>query len=154
MSQITGRVVLDVRGYYEFSKKQPVLSTEYPIYPIGTMSHISLSDEELMLLPDTIPGYSCAKRSLQRFKVNKLTSPKFRDAAWEDLRVPDETKDCIMRLVRNHRPPLNNSDTKNERQTLQKGFGLIFLLHGPPGTGKTLTAGIFTLLDQSPLQWR
>ena len=84
------------------------------------------------------------------FKVIKLASPKFRNTAWEDLRIPDKTKDCIMKLVNNHRPPLENSDKKNEGQALQKGFGLVFLLYGPPGTGRTLTAGIFSLLDQTP----
>ena len=93
-----------------------------------------------MLLPDYIPGYSINRRLWLQFMVVKLTVPSWRTSVWDNLQVPDKTKDCIMKLVKHHQPP----KLTEQQRSLQKAFGLVFLLSGPPGTGKTLTAGLFS----------
>lgn len=81
------------------------------------------------------------------FKVAKLTPPTWRTSVWNDLQIPDKLKDCIMKLVKHHRPP----DSIEQQNGLRKGFGLVFLLSGPPGTGKTLTAECLAETLRKPL---
>ena len=67
--------------------------------------------------------------------------------AWESLLLPNAQKRILRALVENHLFP---DDARNE--DMQKGKGLVLLLHGSPGSGKTMTAGKSTGYGQLPVR--
>lgn len=104
------------------------------------------SDEELMLAPAVLFGFSFTIKQWGAFEVNGFSEINFDDQAFDrDLTLSDPTqKDMIHALVSQyvHSPSGDDKAGKISRidPIANKGEGCIFLCYGPPGTGKTLTA--------------
>ena len=104
------------------------------------------SDEELMLAPAIVFGFSFTIKQWGAFEVSGFSEINFDDQAFDrDLTLSDPTqKDMIQALVSQyvHSPSGDDKAGKMSRidPIANKGEGCIFLCYGPPGTGKTLTA--------------
>ncbi|KAF2660225.1 P-loop containing nucleoside triphosphate hydrolase protein [Lophiostoma macrostomum CBS 122681] len=119
----TGRVVIDRKTFQE--------DKELSAVGISATS----SDVDKTLCPPFVHGFSLAIKEWCRFYL-----PYVRDVAWDNksidsLVMQEDHKKLLQALVSSHSFPENPRD-----QTMQKGKGLVILLHGSPGSGKTLTA--------------
>ena len=98
-----------------------------------------LSDEQLVICDNVIPGFSLISKRWCFFEVDYIQEFEYNNRAFESLVLAQEQKSMIHSLVRIH------ADERLDFDDLikGKGKGMIFLLHGEAGTGKTLTAGWF-----------
>ena len=91
-----------------------------------------VSDQQYLLASPYCYGFSLVSKQWGEFKVDSISNIEFRNDAYENLVLDQETKDTMFSLV----------EYSGEGKDLidNKGGGCIFLLHGKPGLGKTLTA--------------
>ncbi|KAK3338921.1 P-loop containing nucleoside triphosphate hydrolase protein [Neurospora tetraspora] len=90
---------------------------------------------DLTLCPPYTKGFSPAKKTFCRYYLDCLRPIDWKPDAWESLLLPNAQKRILRALVENHIFPDNARD-----EDMQKGKGLVLLLHGSPGSGKTMTA--------------
>lgn len=79
-----------------------------------------------------------------------LEPVKLRLDAWEDLEIPDGHKSVVQALINTHFSR-DRSKTADFDLVLEKGKGVIILLHGVPGVGKTATAECVAASQGRPL---
>lgn len=75
---------------------------------------------------------------------------KRRPDAWQDLEIPDGHKSVVQALINTHFSR-DRSKTADFDLVLEKGKGVIVLLHGVPGVGKTATAECVAASQGRPL---
>ncbi|KAJ5964933.1 ATPase AAA-type core [Penicillium vulpinum] len=80
-------------------------------------------------------GFSLSRKEWGLFFIDSIENVKWKENAWDSLIIGDHEKLVLQSLVTSHSYPEDARD-----QSLQKGKGLVVLLHGLPGSGKTLTA--------------
>ncbi|KAG0616487.1 hypothetical protein M758_5G119300 [Ceratodon purpureus] len=102
------------------------------------------TDEELMLAPAVVYGFSFSNKQWGGFDINGLSEVHFDDQAFDrDLVLTDpDKKEMLLALVTQYLkdPSADDSMALKIDPISNKGDGCIFLCYGPPGTGKTLTA--------------
>ncbi|KAK7911263.1 hypothetical protein PG985_013744 [Apiospora marii] len=116
-----GRVVLDRKTFREEQAK--------------AKPPVRLGEVDPMLCPPQTQGYSLSKKCWCQFYVDSIGEVRWQADAWDKLILGDKEKLVLRSLVTSHQ----YSDQARD-QMLQKGKGLVMLLHGTPGSGKTLTA--------------
>ncbi|CAE6483941.1 unnamed protein product [Rhizoctonia solani] len=99
---------------------------------------ISEDDEDLILLPPTLHGYSFVAKAWGQILVEHLSPIPFRPQIFNHLVLRDDYKSMIRSLVDAH-AGRGESALLTDVVT-GKGGGLVIVLHGKPGIGKTLTA--------------
>ncbi|QRV78168.1 AAA family ATPase [Ceratobasidium sp. AG-Ba] len=144
--QADGRVMVDVLSYrrmnpnFDFWDEEDVIddacqSSEWICF-------LSNDNPELHLLPPTLQGWSFAAKKWGYLLVDHLSSIPFAEDAFENLVLPEESKELIKSLV-------DAQATDKSGKSLMKdlvpgkGEGTVFLLHGNPGRN--------TLLGQSSI---
>ncbi|MCJ1462583.1 hypothetical protein MMC07_001185 [Pseudocyphellaria aurata] len=133
---------VDSKGRIDMSSKNLFLSTYQHSQAVDTNS---LTDDDLILLPDRICGFDLHRRRFALFDVRHLQYVDKQTEGWKDLKLLRGHKNMIQALVQNH---FADKSFRAGRQTQRsdidlvrgKGEGLIILLHGTPGVGKTSTA--------------
>ncbi|KAL1610702.1 hypothetical protein SLS60_002372 [Paraconiothyrium brasiliense] len=95
-----------------------------------------LSDDDLLTLPATIPGYSLTFKGWGLIDVDDVENIKWKDDIYDMLQMEAEQKEMVRGIIESH----HASSSSFDDFIPGKGRGLVFLLHGPPGCGKTLTA--------------
>jgi SpoVK/Ycf46/Vps4 family AAA+-type ATPase len=110
-----------------------------------------MSDEQAIVCPARIRGFSLADKTFAFFLVDKVTDIQWREDALEKLEIKQDFKDTINDLVKQH--DRNSGGLKAEFKDIieGKGLGLVFLLAGAPGLGKTLTAEVVAEHNRKPL---
>jgi type II secretory ATPase GspE/PulE/Tfp pilus assembly ATPase PilB-like protein len=103
---------------------------------VSVIPQDSTEDFEKMLCPPYVYGFSLSRKDWCKFSVDLLSEVNWNKKAFDNLILKDAQKLVLQALVTSHAFPDNARD-----QPLQKGKGLVILLHGSPGSGKTLTAG-------------
>lgn len=95
-------------------------------------------DEDLILLPPTLYGYSFVAKAWGEILVEHLSPIPFQPQIFNHLVLRDDYKNMIRSLVDAH-AGRGESALLTDVVT-GKGGGLVIVLHGKPGIGKTLTA--------------
>ncbi|CAE6479816.1 unnamed protein product [Rhizoctonia solani] len=95
-------------------------------------------DEDLVLLPPTLYGYSFVAKAWGELLVEHLSPIPFQPHVFNHLVLRDDYKSMIRSLVDAH-AGRGESALLTDVVT-GKGGGLVIVLHGKPGIGKTLTA--------------
>lgn len=98
----------------------------------------TLSEEDLLTLPATIPAYSLTIKAWGLVDVDNVRSIEWKDDIYDMLQMEAEQKEMVRGIIESH----HASSSSFDDFIPGKGRGLVFLLHGPPGCGKTLTAGM------------
>ena len=100
-------------------------------------------DDVLMLLPPRLLGYSTQSKFWGQFRVDGTSDvgKPDSDAFDNKLQLDKNYKEMIQALVKSHEG--EKSPNRNKVQikdiAVDKGKGLVILLHGPPGVGKTVS---------------
>ncbi|KAH9934528.1 P-loop containing nucleoside triphosphate hydrolase protein [Epithele typhae] len=94
-----------------------------------------LTDDELMLAPSIVYGFSLADKAWLEFNIERVQPVTWNDEAFENLVIPADRKALLQSLVDAH-----SVNTGFDDFIEGKGRGLVFNLFGPPGVGKTLSA--------------
>ena len=106
--------------------------------------HDPLSDRSLMLLPPRLLGYSTRGKYWGQFRVDgtREVGEPSSDGFQNKLQLDDNYKMMIKALVDNHQGENSNASDKIQVSDIavDKGRGLVILLHGPPGVGKTVSS--------------
>lgn len=101
----------------------------------GARQKKSLTDDNLLLLPDRVHGFILRNRQWVTIKVTDLTEIQYQDN-FENLMLPERHKTSILALVKTHENTRQGSKASVGAAldlVKGKGSGLIFLLHGEPG---------------------
>ncbi|MCJ1262519.1 hypothetical protein MMC22_002389 [Lobaria immixta] len=105
----------------------------------------SVTDDDLILLPERICGFDLHRRCFALFDVKCLQSVDLQTEGWKDLKLLRGHKAMVQAQVQNHFAEKSfrarHRDQRSDIDLVRgKGEGLIILLHGTPGVGKTSTA--------------
>jgi hypothetical protein len=109
--------------------------------PIQSLSR----EEDLILLPSRVMGYSYRDRTFNAFNIERLQPITQKSEGFAGLELPKGHQKLVEALVREHfikkeAYEKHGISTPGMDIVSGKGKGLIMLLHGFPGVGKTSTA--------------
>jgi len=109
--------------------------------PIQSLSR----DEDLILLPSRVMGYSYRDRTFNAFNIERLEPITQKSEGFAGLELPKGHQELVEALVKEHfikkeAYEKHGISTPGMDIVAGKGKGLIMLLHGFPGVGKTSTA--------------
>ncbi|KAF8632729.1 hypothetical protein AX15_001724 [Amanita polypyramis BW_CC] len=102
-----------------------------------------LSDEELLLTPTVVHGFSLSDKLWLEFNINLVKDVEWNDEAFKNLVLPAEKKSLLQSVVDVHHRGLGVNDFVKE-----KGQGLVINLSGPPGTGTLLSLAYTSIRSQ------
>jgi hypothetical protein len=104
-------------------------------------SSYSVSNEEALLCPSTVRGYSLKDKCWVDFNVETVQDIEWDEACLPKLQINPTTRNFLACLVSKH------AEAGHQMKDVidEKGKGIAFLFHGPPGCGKSLTAGMFEI---------
>lgn len=105
----------------------------------------SLTNDEYLLCPARIPGFSLGQKEWGYFLVEGLKEVQWREGAFDLLEMDERKKNLVRALIQGHKQYGTDDNDTFDDIVKGKGNGLVFMLHGPPGLGKTLMAGKFDL---------
>ncbi|KAE9402944.1 P-loop containing nucleoside triphosphate hydrolase protein [Gymnopus androsaceus JB14] len=94
-----------------------------------------LTEEELLLTPTTVYGFSLSDKLWLEFDVERIKEVDWNKDAFENLVLPEDKKQLLQCLVEAHHSKIGFDDFIKG-----KGQGLVINLFGPPGVGKTFSA--------------
>ncbi|KAK7039849.1 AAA domain-containing protein [Favolaschia claudopus] len=112
----------------------------------ATSETVELSEEELLLTPTVVYGFSLADKIWLEFDVTKVLPVQWNADAFENLVLPADRKTLLRSLVEAHHEEAGFDDFVKG-----KGAGLVVNLFGPPGVGKTFSAEATSEHVQRPL---
>ncbi|KAK2461348.1 hypothetical protein APHAL10511_006633 [Amanita phalloides] len=101
----------------------------------GAMVKPNLNDEDLLLTPTIVYGFSLSDKLWLEFNIGLVAEVEWNDGAFQSLVLPAEKKSLLRSIVDAHHKGLGVDDFVKE-----KGQGLVVNLSGPPGVGKTFSA--------------
>jgi hypothetical protein len=143
--------VFDDSGFEKYRHSEYFTSTDFLIN--RAIKDICITDDQLILLPPRVYGYSLLDRRWVALNVSLLEEISAQGSKeqckLDNLVLPSEHKMVLQALITNQvRPPHKSSSSLTTAVPEQfsmdvvpaKGKGLIILLHGAPGVGKTSTA--------------
>jgi len=107
---------------------------------------VDLADNELLLTPTVVHGFSLTDKAWLEFNVEKVQPVVWNTDAFSNLVLPDDRKELLQSLVEAHHMELGFDDFIKG-----KGHGLVVNLFGPPGVGKTFSAEATSEYVKRPL---
>ncbi|KAH7309775.1 hypothetical protein B0I35DRAFT_358846 [Stachybotrys elegans] len=139
------------RFIQEQLKERPCLKSHEDGDPIK-----DIQDDELLLLPRRVVGYSLRERRFFLLDIQCLSEVPKLNNVFQSLRINPDHKRMVRSLVKTH---LENQAAQRLQPNLSlnqdlirgKGSGLVILLHGVPGVGKTATAEAVAQAYNKPL---
>ncbi|OCK79046.1 hypothetical protein K432DRAFT_355692 [Lepidopterella palustris CBS 459.81] len=118
---------------------------------LKAMHQKELGEDQLLLLPYRICGYSLHHRKWFPLNVSLLQEVLEPVDLLEKLVLPDEHKAMLLALIRSQVQNAPQYDDGLVDVVQGKGRGVLILLHGAPGTGKTLAAEAVAASLKRPL---
>jgi hypothetical protein len=97
----------------------------------------SMGNEEALLCPSTVRGYSLKDKCWIDFDVETVQDIDWDEACLPKLQIDPVKRNLLACLVSKHA----EAGHQMKDVITEKGKGMTFLFHGPPGCGKSLTAG-------------
>ncbi|KAF5385540.1 hypothetical protein D9757_006723 [Collybiopsis confluens] len=122
-----------VQSENEFSNGTLVYSRQGPNEGFGQANEFT--EEELLLTPTTVYGFSLSDKLWLEFDVERISDVQWNEDAFANLVLPEDRKQLLQSLVEAHYHKLGFDDFIKG-----KGQGLVINLFGPPGVGKTFSA--------------
>ncbi|KAJ6566537.1 P-loop containing nucleoside triphosphate hydrolase protein [Mycena capillaripes] len=101
----------------------------------ATTETANLTDEDLLLTPTVVYGFSLSDKIWLEFDVTKVAPVQWNADAFANLVLPQDRKTLLRSLVEAHHEEAGFDDFVKG-----KGAGLVVNLFGPPGVGKTFSA--------------
>ncbi|KAJ4467256.1 P-loop containing nucleoside triphosphate hydrolase protein [Lentinula aciculospora] len=117
----------------EFSNATLVYSPQGPHNGFGEANEFT--EEELLLTPTTVYGFSLSDKLWLEFDVEKINEVDWNQDAFANLVLPEDRKHLLQSLIEAHHHKVGFDDFIKG-----KGQGLVINLFGPPGVGKTFSA--------------
>jgi len=114
------------------------------------ISRQNLTNDQLLLLPYRVCGYSLHRRKWYPLNVAQLQLVKVATTAFERLILPPGHKEMLSVLFREKNQAPQQDEPENSDLIKGKSRGIIILLHGAPGMGKTSTAEAFASRHKRP----
>ncbi|KAF8674074.1 P-loop containing nucleoside triphosphate hydrolase protein [Rhizoctonia solani] len=153
-----GRLMVDVASYrrmnpnydrWEYDDPRHFSSRRARDNMASSRVTLADDDEDLIILPPTLYGYSFIAKVWGEILVEHLSPVPFQPQIFDHLVLRNDYKNMIRSLVDAHAG-------KGESALLTdvvtgKGGGLVIVLHGKPGIGKTLTAEAISEHLERPL---
>ncbi|KAJ3792852.1 P-loop containing nucleoside triphosphate hydrolase protein [Lentinula aff. detonsa] len=93
------------------------------------------TEEDLLLTPTTVYGFSLSDKLWLEFDVEKINDVNWNQDAFANLVLPEDRKHLLQSLIEAHHGKIGFDDFIKG-----KGQGLVINLFGPPGVGKTFSA--------------
>ncbi|KAF9482979.1 P-loop containing nucleoside triphosphate hydrolase protein [Pholiota conissans] len=126
----------------------------FPAIPLNNLAQqsiddtpdVEISEDDLLLTPTTVFGFSLSDKVWLEFNVEKIEDVAWNKDAFENLVLPGERKHLLQSLVEAHHKEIGFDDFIKD-----KGHGLVVNLFGPPGVGKTFSAEATSEHVQRPL---
>ncbi|KAF7304528.1 AAA domain-containing protein [Mycena chlorophos] len=109
-------------------------------------SNKELTDEELLMTPTVVYGFSLSDKMWLEFDVTKVQPVQWNKDAFANLVLPPARKTLLQSLVESH-----HTESTFDDFVRGKGAGLVVNLFGPPGVGKTFSAEATSEHVQRPL---
>ncbi|KAF7362807.1 AAA domain-containing protein [Mycena venus] len=126
--QVEGRIMID-------SAMAPRSNADSVDIHVKEGETVHLSQEELLLTPTRVCGFSLSDKLWLEFDITKIEPVSWNEDAFASLVLPDEHKSLLCSLVGAHHEKAGFDDFIRG-----KGAGLVVNLFGPPGVGKTFSA--------------
>ncbi|KAI0089637.1 P-loop containing nucleoside triphosphate hydrolase protein [Irpex rosettiformis] len=114
--------------------------------PLGKLE--DLVDDDLLLTPPTLYGFSLSDKQWLEFSVDLIDTFEWNEEAYQNLVIPPGQKSVLTTLVEAHS---SGPAAKIDDFVKGKGMGLVINLYGNPGTGKSLTAEAMSEYLRKPL---
>ncbi|KAI1384131.1 P-loop containing nucleoside triphosphate hydrolase protein [Hypoxylon trugodes] len=137
---VDGRVVVDAKGYYQYTSASIRLTSlpqdDSQGSDVETTSKNGLTEEQLLICSPTVNGYSLTRKKWVQLDVSEVTDIDWNPDAFANLLLPKQYKELILAFVKTRLAQLDGFDDFVKG----KGQGVIMLLAGSPGLGKTFTA--------------
>jgi hypothetical protein len=108
--------------------------------------HVELTDEDLLLTPSVVFGFSLNVKVWLEFDVEKIQDVEWSEDAFDNLVLPHDQKYLLRSLIEAHHKEIGFDDFIKG-----KGQGLVVNLFGPPGVGKTFSAEATSEFVHRPL---
>lgn len=178
LTKVSGRIILDYETHNQenflyqthFSTEFATLTQRDDIHLPGTspdrpkendlssrfMIHkdsdsYKMSDDQAILCPARIRGFSLDDKKFLFFLVEKVASVIWQTDAMDKLEIKPQHKQIMNALITAHGKKLNELKHEVRDFIPGKGLGLVFLFAGAPGLGKTLTAEVAAEYHRKPL---
>ncbi|KAL8833085.1 MAG: hypothetical protein Q9170_004518 [Blastenia crenularia] len=139
----TGRVMTDPVTFNRHNYGTNIC----PFVCVTNRDRASLSEDDLLLCPGSIPGFSFGAKTWSAFAVSKLASVVWNEKAFQKLVIGPKQRKLVHALVKAH----GRGHSEHDDIIQGKSKGLIGLLSGSPGVGKTLTAEAVAEVTKRPL---
>jgi hypothetical protein len=115
----------------------PVFMDSQPVHTKAVKDEpVEVTDEQLILTPAVVYGFSLSDKLWLEFNIEKLTEIRWNEESFSNLVLPDGQKELLRSLVEAH----NKDALQFDDFVTGKGLGLVVNLYGPPGVGKTFSA--------------
>lgn len=117
-----------------------------------TLDSSSLSERDLLLLPQHVCAFILKRRQFALLGTDGLRSFTAQDYGWTELKLPKGHKDMVEAQALSHFRDKERKVLARQHDLIPgKGQGLVMLLHGFPGVGKTSTAECIAAKLGNPL---
>ncbi|CAK5277207.1 unnamed protein product [Mycena citricolor] len=128
-------VPVDIYGNPLVQPPQQGLHGDGALMHAQTTESLELSEEELLLTPTVVYGFSLNDKMWLEFDITKVSAVQWNSDAFANLVLPTDRKTLLQSLVEAHHDEAGFDDFVKG-----KGAGLVVNLFGPPGVGKTFSA--------------